>query len=325
MTTRLQLRACLGIGHRDSRPGRALPLQRNTHRLRRHHPVYTDVTHPQPSERLRYADEAARKPTNGRPTSVGYSEIVPDSTRALSFGAVATAYHRYRPRTPAALLDWLLPPTAKDAVDLAAGTGALTELLVARVPAVTAVEPDPGMRDVLQSAAPAARILAGTAEDIPLPDASADVLCVSSAWHWFDHERAVPEIARVLRDGGRLAVLGNGVTRELGWMTALREQRFTGSDEQRRRHREVVLPEGSPFGPGERHEVRWQQQMSVDDLLNLLETFSRVITATPQERQELRERARTILQTHPDTSGREQLDVPMRSWGWRADRLPRDR
>jgi SAM-dependent methyltransferase len=250
---------------------------------------------------------------------------VPDSSRALSFGTVATAYHRYRPRTPAELLHWLLPQSAVDVVDLAAGTGALTELLVARVPAVTAVEPDPGMREVLQSAAPSARLLAGTAENIPLDDASADALFVSSAWHWFDHERAVPEIARVLRDGGRLAVLGNGADREVAWMKELRDQRFFSSEAQRRRHSQVALPDGAPFGPSERQEIRWTMPMAVDDLLNLLETFSRVITAAPADRQQMRQRARAVLAEHPETRGRETIEVPMRSWGWRADRLPRDR
>jgi SAM-dependent methyltransferase len=196
---------------------------------------------------------------------------------------------------------------------------------VERAPVVTAVEPDPAMREVLQSAAPSARLLAGTAESIPLGDASADALFVSSAWHWFDHERAVPEISRVLRDGGRLAVLGNGVDREVAWMKAVRDQHFFSSDAQRRRHSQVVLPDGSSFGPGERREIRWTQPMAARDLLNLLETFSGVITAAPADRQQLRQRARAVLAEHPQTRGRESIEMPMRSWGWRADRLPRDR
>ena len=88
------------------------------------------------------------------------------------------------------MLDWLVPPGAEKVVDLAAGTGALTELLVARVPEVTAVEPDPAMRAVLADAAPGATVVEGTAEAIPLGDEDADAVFVSSAWHWFDPVRA---------------------------------------------------------------------------------------------------------------------------------------
>ena len=94
-------------------------------------------------------------------------------------------------------------------LDLGAGTGKLTRLLAARYATVTAVEPLDGMRAVLAAQVPAARALAGTAEAIPLPGASVDAVFVAEAIHWFDPERAVVEIARVLRPGGGVAVLYN--------------------------------------------------------------------------------------------------------------------
>jgi SAM-dependent methyltransferase len=247
----------------------------------------------------------------------------PDRTRALSFGSIAVDYHRYRPRTPSGLLDWLLPASARDVVDLAAGTGALTELLVQRPVSVTAVEPDPGMRQVLVEAAPGAIVVAGTAEAIPLPDACADVLFAASAWHWFDPERAVPEIARVLRDGGSLCVLRNGMDTRVEWVAGLRTRTVTPSERQRLGRDHLTLPAGSPFTDAERHEVTWVAPMPVMDLLNLLETFSQAITATPQERRRSRERAILLLSEHPDTRGLDVIDVPMRSIGWRAVRESR--
>jgi SAM-dependent methyltransferase len=246
-----------------------------------------------------------------------------DSTRALSFGSVAANYHRYRPRTPSALLDWLLPPSARDVIDLAAGTGALTELLVQRAVSVTAVEPDPGMREVLVEVVPDAVVLAGTAEGIPLPESSADALFAASAWHWFDPLLAVPEIARVLRDGGALCVLRNAMDTRVEWVAELRGRVKTPSGGLLPGRDQLTLPDGSPFSQPAKHEVTWVLPMPVPDLLSLLETYSQVITATPDDRRRSRERAIVLLSEHPETRGLDVIDVPMRSVGWRAIRQPR--
>ena len=90
-------------------------------------------------------------------------------TRRLSFGSVATDYDRYRPGPPPQALDWLIPPDAQAVLDLAAGTGAVTRELVGRAARIVAVEPDERMRAVLAARCPAAEVLAGRGEDIPLP------------------------------------------------------------------------------------------------------------------------------------------------------------
>jgi SAM-dependent methyltransferase len=126
---------------------------------------------------------------------------------AVGFARSAEAYERGRPGYPDAAVDCLvaaLPGTA--VVDLAAGTGKLTRALVARGLDVTAVEPVAQMRAAI---APPARVLDGTAEAIPLPDARADAVTVAQAFHWFDAERALREIHRVLRPGGVLALIWN--------------------------------------------------------------------------------------------------------------------
>ena len=216
-----------------------------------------------------------------------------------------------------------MPAGAHDVVDLAAGTGALTALLVDRVTTVTAVEPDPDMRAVLVRTAPSAEVIAGTAEAIPLPDACADAVFVSSAWHWFEPEAAVPEIARVLRDRGRLGVLRNGLDARVDWIAALRERPGQTEGEGRRPRHQVVLPAGSPFAEPQEREVSWFSPMTVEDLLNLLETYSQMIISSPEDRQRARVAARAVLTDHPDTRGLDVIDVPMRSWGWRSDRLAR--
>ena len=94
-------------------------------------------------------------------------------------------------------------------LDLAAGTGKLTRLLVEHYPDVTAVEPLAGMRAVLERNVPAATILAGSAERIPLDDASVDAVFVAEAFHWFDSVLAAREIARVLRPRGTVLICFN--------------------------------------------------------------------------------------------------------------------
>jgi SAM-dependent methyltransferase len=138
--------------------------------------------------------------------------LTPDelARRAASFGGVASHYERYRPGPPMAAVDWMVPAGARTVVDLGAGTGALTRLLVGRVPEVIAVEPDDRMRAVLTDAVPSARAVAGRGESMPLPDASADAVIASSSWHWMDVVPTLTEVARVLVPGGVLGAVWSG-------------------------------------------------------------------------------------------------------------------
>jgi SAM-dependent methyltransferase len=129
---------------------------------------------------------------------------------ARSFDLAAEEYEATRPSYPDEMLDLL--PVAKDAtvLDLGAGTGKLTRVLARRYARVVAVEPLDGMRGILERVVPNVEALAGSAEQIPLDDASVDAVFVAQAFHWFDHALAVPEIGRVLRPGGVFAVVWNG-------------------------------------------------------------------------------------------------------------------
>ena len=118
-------------------------------------------------------------------------------------------YERGRPGWPPEVLDLpALPPTAT-VLDLGAGTGKLTRLLVSRFEDVVAVEPDPGMRRLLEALCPDARVLAGSAEEIPLADVSVDAVFAAETFHLYDWERGLAEIARVLRPGGVFVLMWN--------------------------------------------------------------------------------------------------------------------
>jgi SAM-dependent methyltransferase len=265
-------------------------------------------------------------------------EIVTDrESRRLSFGSVAADYDRYRPAPPPQALDWLIPPDATAVLDLAAGTGAVTRLLIGRAARVVAVEPDERMRAVLAARCPEAEVLEGRGEDIPLPDASVDAVVIASAWHWLDPERAVPEIARVLRPGGNLGVIWVRRDSRVAWVAEFnalsREAReadrapdalatdaptAVGSRKDRRRRREVTFPPGSPMSSVEEHTVEYTLPMTKDDLFGLLGTYSAVITLDPAKRSDFSQRARDFLDRQPW----EQTDLPMICRCLRATRLP---
>jgi SAM-dependent methyltransferase len=264
---------------------------------------------------------------------------VKHETQATSFGSVAGSYDRVRPGPASAAVDWLLPDGCRVAVDLAAGTGLFTRALLGRVPEIIAVEPDERMREVLAAATPAVRVLAGRGEDLPLPDASAEALFVSTAWHWLDPALAVPEITRVLRDGGRLGVVWTGRDRTPDWVAELDLLRLPGRQgatvdlelgepstvaevrAQLDRHHEVALPPGSPLTGVEVSSFGFSRKMDLDDVLDWLATSSGIITASPAEQEAGLARCRAALEPRADRDGK--IEIPLRSWCWRADRAPR--
>ena len=135
--------------------------------------------------------------------------LVDAERQRLSFGPSAGIYDRHRPDYPPAAIAWLLGAAPLRVLDVGAGTGKLTRALLAAGYEVAAVEPDPQMRDAFAEAATGAEVLDGSAEALPVPDGSFDAVAVGQAYHWFDASRALPEIARVLRPAGVLAVVWN--------------------------------------------------------------------------------------------------------------------
>ena len=258
---------------------------------------------------------------------------------AGSFGRVAETYDRVRPGPAPAAVDWLIPAGCGAAVDLAAGTGLFTRPLLGRVPDITAVEPDGRMRAVLAQRTGGVRVLDGRGEAIPLPDASADGVFVSTAWHWLDPALAIPEIARVLRDGGRLGVIWTSRDRAEDWVAELDLLRLSAvpeeagereageprtADQVREeldRHHSVTLPPDAPFGRAEAASFTFTRMMEVDDVIDWLATNSAFITAPPARREAGLARCRAALLAQ--ATGDARVEMPLRSWCWRADRLPR--
>jgi SAM-dependent methyltransferase len=263
--------------------------------------------------------------------------------RAGSFGGVATHYERFRPGPPSAAVDWLLAEAAHRIVDLGAGTGALSRLLVDRGEEVVAVEPDDRMRTVLVEEVPAVEAVDGRGESIPLPDGAADAVLASSSWHWMDLVPTLHEVARVLVPGGTLGVVWSGPDPEGPFVIqarALMAGQRGGSDTEEsgpsalsgnefaglimgdvdRPASILEIPAGVPFEQPERRVFTWDVALTADDLIGLLGTFSWIITMPEQTRAGVLGEARRLLHELLGVVGDVTVDVAFRAEAWRTHR-----
>jgi SAM-dependent methyltransferase len=200
-----------------------------------------------------------------------------------AFADVAAAYERARPGYPQGAVQWMVGDELVDVVDLGAGTGKLTRALVALGHRVVAVEPLDEMRAELEAAVPGARIVAGKAESMPLADSSADVVTSAQAFHWFDHDDALPEIGRVLRPGGRLALVWNSRDDRDPWMARL--SAIIGNESIKESDVVPILDESGLFRWVETARFSFDQVLDRDGLLDLVLSRSYLAKLPPEDRQ----------------------------------------
>jgi len=207
------------------------------------------------------------------------------AARSRSFESVAAEYERHRPEYPEEAVRWaagrLGLGSGARVLDIGAGTGKLTRGLVALGLDVVAVEPGAPMLDQLRAAVPAVAPLEGRAESIPLPDESVDAAFAGQAYHWFDRERAVPELHRVVSAGGGLALLWNWwderdpLQRELGPIVG-----YAGHEP----YWEEALPNEPWFRELGRTVVESSQESGPDALVAHLSTTSMFVTMEADDR-----------------------------------------
>jgi len=256
------------------------------------------------------------------------------ATLAGSFGSVAGHYERFRPGPPEAAVEWYLPRRVGRVVDLGAGTGALTRLLVERADDVVAVEPDDRMRAVLATEVPGARALPGSGESMPLADGSADAVIASTSWHWMDPHSTLAEVARVLVPGGTLGALWTGPDPDGAFLSEARSRMAragaAGSSHGRdlsglveesigRDDDALVIPDGVPFDQPDRATFTWDIALDADELLGLLGTFSWVITLPDDTRASILDLARELLVAF-GIDGSTTVEVAWRTEAWRSRR-----
>ena len=217
-----------------------------------------------------------------------------------SFDSVAETYERARPLYADDAVAWIAQRLPFEQVlDLGAGTGKLTRQLVAAGAKVVAVEPGDEMRAVLERVVPGVRVLAGSAEAIPLSDGSFDTVTVGQAFHWFRTSEALAEMHRVLRPGGGFALLWNvwdehdPLLHAMGELTnSMRPQESHGTDW--RAHYDTSL-----FGPLEQRTFRQTRMVTAESLVAWMASTSWVVTAPADERARLEAEVRALAGDGP--------------------------
>ena len=216
--------------------------------------------------------------------------------RAASFARVADAYEQARPGYPADAVLWLAGETPCDVVDLGAGTGKLTRSLAALGHHVVAVEPLGEMLDRLRAAVPGVTAVAGSAESMPLPDGAADVVACAQAFHWFDQEPALAEIARVLRPGGRIALVWNVRDERVPWVSELSDAMVgrTGVD----RGAAGPIEQSGLYGPVEHATFEHTQTVDREALRSLVLSRSYCAVLAEEERAPILGRVDRLFDEH---------------------------
>jgi SAM-dependent methyltransferase len=247
---------------------------------------------------------------------------------AEGFAKQAEAYQRGRPDYPAGVQMWLqrhvgLSPD-KQVADLGAGTGKFTRLLAATGATVTAVEPVAEMRAQLVAALPTVTAVAGSAEALPVADASLDAVFCAQSFHWFATPAVLAEIRRVLRPGGVLGLVWNVRDERVDWVAEIER---------------LVRPHGADVPSFEKGD--WRRVFPADgfDALDeacfpyqhvgpvgqvIIDRYRSVsfVAALPAPEQEaLLASLRRLVAAHPALSGREIITFPYRTFAYSTRRV----
>ena len=245
---------------------------------------------------------------------------------ARGFPRAVEDYERGRPGYPteavARLVEALRIGPGRRVLDLAAGTGKLTRALEPSGAELVAVEPVAEMRAALERASPAVQSVDGVAEAIPLAGDSVDTVVVGSAFHWFDGERALAEIHRVLRPGGGLGLLWNVRDETVPWVAALTEimephrgaaPRYAAGAWR------AALERSRLFSPLEGISFHHVQRLPPEGVVARVASVSFVAALPAGERARVLERVRLLLERDPVTRGRTLLELPYRTDVFWAD------
>jgi SAM-dependent methyltransferase len=232
-----------------------------------------------------------------------------DPVAAGGFSSAAATYARIRPAYARGAIGALRDQSPGAAlVDVAAGTGILTGQLSRAGLRAVAIEPLPAMARQLRLSLPAVPVVLGTAEALPLADATADLLTVGQGFHWFDAQAALAESARVLRPGGVLALLWNVRDESVPWVHELTDlvEEHTGGrpyDDHREHRWEDVIAASGRFGPVSVDAYPNAVPTTVDGVLDRLRSTSFVAALSDGPRDELLAAAARLLATHTELVG----------------------
>jgi len=238
---------------------------------------------------------------------------------AIGFDKAAEVYERARPGYPTEAIDYVIellrvPPNGT-VVDLAAGTGKLTRELIARGLKTVAVEPVDGMRRTFSSVLPGVSILAGTAEEMPFENRSVDAITAAQAAHWFDAARAVVEFHRVLRRGGRIALIWNVRDESFDWVRRVTEiidpyERANGTPRYKHRAWQPPFDESPLIRSVGKESFSYAQPMTLQGFLDRFNSCSFIAILDDRSKKEVLSKLSDLVRTHPDLAGNERFEQP---------------
>jgi len=216
-----------------------------------------------------------------------------------SFESVADLYERARPEYPSEAVEWLAERLdlrdGRTVLDLGAGTGKLTRALVPTGARLVAVEPGERMLAELRRTLPDVEALIGAAEAIPLPDASVDAITMGQAFHWFRHDEAIPELRRVLRPHGGVALIWNTRDHDHPLQREIREVIAPLVPVRREAHDTSRLEESGLFQDVEERRFPWHQQLDADAVVARIGSVSFVAAASPEQQREVERQLRELV------------------------------
>lgn len=249
-------------------------------------------------------------------------DITHETDPARSFGQVADAYDRARPSYPEEAAQWLVGPglagrSQARILELGAGTGKLTEQLCGLGHRVVATDPSEPMLRRLRKRAPQAATALAAAESIPLASRSVDVVIAGQAFHWFDTDRSIPEIARVLRPGGTLALVWNERDERIPWVKRL--GRLIGSQEQDHAPGAVIDASGL-FEAVESATFRFWQPTTRESLGDLVLSRSNIAVQPEHERSRVLDKVEELYNDYG--RGADGMLLPYVTFGYRATVKP---
>lgn len=243
-----------------------------------------------------------------------------EARRGFGTARAVAAYERGRPGYPAEAVAELvrvlgIAPGAT-VLDLAAGSGKLTGQLLPAAARLLAVEPSPAMRERLVAAAGGVRVLAGTAEAIPVPDGALDAVTVGQAFHWFDGPRAVAELHRVLRPGGRVGLLWNVRDESVPWMariTAIVDRHAGDTPRYRDGTWRAAFDTAAGFTPLQARRFRHHHQLERAALGDRFASISFVAALPDATRARVLAEIEQVVEAEPSLAGPGPVAVPYRT------------
>jgi SAM-dependent methyltransferase len=246
------------------------------------------------------------------------SSIHPAAQRG--FEASTSAYERGRPSYPpeavAFLIDELGLDATVDLVELGPGTGKLTSLLVSTGARVIGIEPVSAMRRTLTTRLPEIEVLDARAEELPLEDGSVDAAVAAQSFHWFDGDRALAELARVMRPGAKLAIVFNVRDDSVPWIRALvdLQEPFRGDTPSHRSMRwREAFDRTVAFATRGARSFRHEHVSTPMGVVDRVLSISFIAALDRDRRSQIADDVRRILAGDPSTLGRDRILTPYRA------------